>query len=383
MSAVVNSPVSDLILLRDYSDTALTGKVSANFATIEAYQVNTPATTATVTLTEIGAGEYAILFTPTTVATWAIHLVYNSGGVFREFAATYDVVASQATGVTAVTPVGGVTRLTLRQRIARELGDIIICTATAVGTSVQFKDTIRLVAPDYAYAGREAYFISGTVLNLGQTRYVSSSTQATGLVTLSVALPAATAVSDGMELHNFRGQGWMVAEIHDAIDQALTDAGTSLFSADEDDIATVFNSTNPSIVIPAAYIAISSVLYQPSETEFWQEIEPADGPGESGWWLRPGQGEIILGGQWRTAANGLSVRVVGYKQFVSLTTDASATTCNTEWVIQQACAYLSRWGKEREPSGQRRADADRYQARADRIRDLISGVPRGGTVMVL
>src|SRR4030095_14744546 len=95
--AVINDAIVDSFILRDNANIAITGKVAADFATIEAYSTGTPATTAPITLTEIGADEYRISCIPTTAETWTGHIIYNAGGVFREYLETYEVLSKPAT----------------------------------------------------------------------------------------------------------------------------------------------------------------------------------------------------------------------------------------------------------------------------------------------
>ena len=98
MPYVVNVAISDTFILRDNANAAITGKTSADFATVEAYQISDPTTTAPITLTDLGSGRYRISFTPTTAADWTAHLVYNAGGVFREYEPNqpYDVLPAAA-----------------------------------------------------------------------------------------------------------------------------------------------------------------------------------------------------------------------------------------------------------------------------------------------
>jgi hypothetical protein len=90
----INVAITDTFVLRDNANVAITGKIISDFTTMEAYLLTNAATTAAITLNEIGAGEYGISFTPTVVGTWTSHIVWNSGGVFREFSQTYIVEAA-------------------------------------------------------------------------------------------------------------------------------------------------------------------------------------------------------------------------------------------------------------------------------------------------
>ena len=107
---VVNVAITDTFILRDNVNAAITGKTSADFATIEAYQITSPSTVAAVTLAEIGSGKYRISFTPTTVAYWTAHVVYNAGGVFREYAPDrpYDVLPAAADPAAIADAIAGI-----------------------------------------------------------------------------------------------------------------------------------------------------------------------------------------------------------------------------------------------------------------------------------
>src|SRR4030095_8657126 len=96
MAEVINSPIDATFILRDYANLAISGKVTADFSVCEAYVIASPLTTAVATVTEIGAGEYRVSFTPTTAETWTCHVLYDAGGVYREFSQSFDVLSKPA-----------------------------------------------------------------------------------------------------------------------------------------------------------------------------------------------------------------------------------------------------------------------------------------------
>lgn len=100
MANLTGQRIDFLFVLRDYASAPITGKVDTDFATLEAYVVDDPTTTAVVSLGEIGSGEYHASFIPTIpnggdALTWAIHLIYNSGGVLREFVENFEIASSE------------------------------------------------------------------------------------------------------------------------------------------------------------------------------------------------------------------------------------------------------------------------------------------------
>lgn len=118
MTYLSGSAIYDTRIIRDDNGTAITGLTSGSFATLEAYTLPSAATTATPTVTEIGAGEYAFAFTPSTSGTWSLHIVYNSGGVFREYSSTYNVLAAAVLGASAAGALYA-TVATVKQRLDR------------------------------------------------------------------------------------------------------------------------------------------------------------------------------------------------------------------------------------------------------------------------
>lgn len=118
MTYLSGTAIYDTRIIRDDNGTAITGLTSGSFATLEAYTLPSASTTATPTVTEIGAGEYAFAFTPSAAGTWTLHIVYNSGGVFREYSSTYPVLASAVIGSSAAGALY-VTVATVKQRLDR------------------------------------------------------------------------------------------------------------------------------------------------------------------------------------------------------------------------------------------------------------------------
>jgi hypothetical protein len=95
MSYVVNVAINDILVLRDNSNVAITGKATSDFLVHEAFLKSNPATTAPVTITHVATGTYQFSFTPTQTGDWWGHYVYNSGGVYREEQETFSVITAQ------------------------------------------------------------------------------------------------------------------------------------------------------------------------------------------------------------------------------------------------------------------------------------------------
>jgi len=379
MSHAVNTVLTDSLIFVDLADALVTGKVNGDFV-CAAYAISAPATTATVTVTEIVAqpGNYLISFTPTLVSDWQVnvactHLAYT----YRwEQSYTVDLFAESAVQADATNLT---TRLAIRRRVSDLLSDLKIATATVVGSTTQFTDSARLSAPLNAYAGREAYFTGGTIANLGQQRYVSASTTS-GQLTVA-ALPAAVQVGDEIELRNMRNQSWGVDEIHRAINSAASDGDVGLWAIAQNTVGTFF-WTAPTLTIPSNYAFIHGVDYQDS-SGFWHEIEPANSSDLPGWWVVRGQRLLQINGSRGWGLDGASIRISGSKRFSPMTVDTDTTGINPEWLCYQTAAYLLMQGSERMGDQSRTQKYMTYQSRADRLRDLVNGVGMPNMTAVL
>lgn len=118
---VVNSAIYDVIVLRTTSGTAITGKVSGDFDTLEAYTLPSGATTAAVTLTEIGNGEYSATFTPSAAGTWVLHYIYDGDSIFLEVTGGPYVVQAAATLGASIAGAKYATLAELKARIGTAL----------------------------------------------------------------------------------------------------------------------------------------------------------------------------------------------------------------------------------------------------------------------
>lgn len=90
----VGVPLDDILIVRDGANAPVIGLTAGDFATLEAYRVAAPATTAAVTLAEVGGGEYRATFTPSAAGAWVLHAVYEDAPTFVEALRRYEVVAA-------------------------------------------------------------------------------------------------------------------------------------------------------------------------------------------------------------------------------------------------------------------------------------------------
>jgi hypothetical protein len=191
------------------------------------------------------------------------------------------------------------------------------------------------VAADGALAGRTAYFVSGTALNVGLQRRVSDNTEASGTVTLSVALPSATTAADVVELFGSRRVSPTPDEIHDKINDCIRDvADENLTVVDATDAT--FDAESPYLDVPATWIGVVKAQWQDTLGD-WHDVHRAD------WELHRnlgtyGQVEILNLPRWWAHDN--SIHLVGVTPAAELTTDAGTTPVDAGWITKQAAGEL-------------------------------------------
>ena len=383
MAYVVNVAITDTFVLRDNTNTAITGKVSGDFATVEAYQISTPGTTAAVTLTEIGAGEYRISFTPTTPTTgsdleWTAHLVYNSGGVFREFSESYSVSSVASTVVTVGAATSGSLTQTFAQlieRVARRLGDYEPLTATSNGTTTTFIDTLGINTATEDMKGRMLITSDGTA------HRVTVFTDSTGTITFTpaVASSATTASGQTAYLLNKRGKGFRLDEYKHAINAAINDAFPLGVIELYDDAVATFDRASPSITVPANFTHVHTVSWTDSDG-FLHAIPRASSTNESGWIADAAQGKIrILGGPgWYS--DGLAINLTGYGRQGELSAMADTCALNAEYIVARACYHLCYGALDKDQKFQQAATT--YLNESMKLRSRIRKDKRPGTVSV-
>lgn len=230
---------------------------------------------------------------------------------------------------------GGTTLRDLRRSLARDLGDLLIATATAAGTTSTFTDTARLRLSAAQYKGMQAYCSLGAAANLGadNARYVSGSDGA-GTLTFTPVWNAAFAAGDVLELHNLRGDGWPVEEKHGAINDALRLAagmGGARLSAQ---LTTTFDQDTPTITVPSAFRKVDKVEFLDDASE-WRRIDRAKRQNAPGWYA-PGDGTLQILGDARSSMDGQTVRLWGFGKHDDLTDDEDATLVLPEYVVARA-----------------------------------------------
>jgi hypothetical protein len=379
MSYSVNTAITATFIIRDGS-TAVTGLTSADFDTAEAYLATDPGTTASVTITEIGSGEYRATFTPTTDGTWTLHLVYDSGGVFKEFAGDYQVVSTVTGGTGTTIAIEGArmtSRRELRRRIADRLGDLVLLEATAESLSNStFTDDLNISGAADNLTGRQ--FAVATGANAGHVARIVSSSESTNSITFTPPADTVFSPGDVLEVVNERSRGWTIAEYNRTINAAIADTWPLAAAKFAATISGEFSLDTPTIAIPDAMNEVAGVVWQDPDNDTWipiQRTEPFYG------WTADGTTETVtLRGRPGILAEGRSLRLLGYGRHPELTDDDDETALNPEWLVAECCYRLAVSGADRD--GARANTILLYKQEREVLRARIRTLRPSGTVRV-
>lgn len=223
------------------------------------------------------------------------------------------------------------TRAVLRRRVGRLIGDLVVATCSATGSTTTITDTTNLNVPDGTLKQRLAYVVSAAQPTIvGQTRRVTNNVASTGTATVGVAFAATTTAGDVVELWNERGVGVTPEEVHDALDRAIEAVGDAALTGVLDTAAT-FSATAPTVAIPAGWAFFAGAEWQDSEGN-WRPIPHADIR------LDPVGRTAELRNRGRWLADVRQVRLRGYTAAGALLTDAATTNVDSEWLTHQAAA---------------------------------------------
>jgi hypothetical protein len=267
------------------------------------------------------------------------------------------------------------TRGALRRMIGNTLGDVTVLTATADGTTTRLNDTVRLSGSIEIPLNRGLIFTSGA--NIGIERRVTTSDMSVGYVDFA-AVTAATATGDTAEMYNFRGRGWRIPELHDALNDAMLYASPPYWEPYSVAVAAVFNSTTGLLTIPATIQLVYAIQYQDADT-FWHPVPSASSRYGQGWTVNLQSGVIDVRGT--SIPNGAAVRLEGFKKPTALTIETSTTNINPQWLVNKACAILCMGGVERDSANYNLGQI--FDQKAERGKSALHTRLPSGTVRVV
>jgi hypothetical protein len=244
-------------------------------------------------------------------------------------------------------------RRQLRRWIAGEFGELITGTATDDGSLSQFIDAVTFAVPDSELQGREVWYVSSadgtSTANVGTLRYVDDNNGSDASISVVPDWPAIPKTGDVVELYNARGYSVSTTEIHEKIEQLVTEvAEEGALSTTSSDLTLAWN--NPYLVVPDDWIWLFGAQFQDYWGN-WNMVHPADIEPQT--WTDPVTVKITgpsVQAAW--AASSLltpTIRLIGAAPLTPPTRDTDTTTVDASWLVKQAAAELMiaaamRWG---------------------------------------
>jgi hypothetical protein len=243
------------------------------------------------------------------------------------------------------------TRKDLRRSIADRFGDLVILTATGVGSGggsmTTFTDSLHINTGVENLNGRELMFTGGTANNIGTVHRVTSTSDSASTITFTPAAPANVALGDEAEVVNERGIGFTFADYHRAINRAITDAFPAAVVMLRSEISGAFDADTPEIDVPAEMSEVYAVEWG-DDDGFWHPLRKATSTNGYGWMVDPAAGQLRLLGAPAMQADTGTLRVLGYGRQAELTSDDDTCALNPEWIVAQACYHLALGGRDKD-----------------------------------
>ena len=259
-----------------------------------------------------------------------------------------------------------ITLAELIRDVANAHQDLKMATADRVGSvsadSATFSSTMDLLEEDDYYRGAEVYFTSG--LNTGQTRRIYGSDYETQTITIIPTLVNVPQVGDTIEIYNRRGFGRTRGEYKQVINRAIREATGNYMEpiyAEPGDL-----DGTGYVELPADFVSICGISYWDNTLESFVAIKRAVKPGRNGWWVHPGTDRLlVLSDYWREGTRDLAYALHGFKNPDQLTTDASTTDLDPEWLVETAGGIIQMSNRNND---QNLAPGQYMRNRADAVR---------------
>ncbi len=225
----------------------------------------------------------------------------------------------------------------VRQLAASRIGDRIELTATTEGDETTFVDAVRLVWEQDAYAGCDFVLTGGVDANIGETRYVVSSSDADHAVSLGAALPAGTLTGDKADLYNIHETGGAVPEWNTWINAAIADAAQRTHTRLTVPLTGTFSTLTGAMTLPDRLRYASRVIYVDADgvTQY-----PARGARHAadGWRFDAANRLLIVEGSLASQMDGRAVSVTGWGPPEPLEDDSDETDLSPRWLVARTLA---------------------------------------------
>lgn len=238
----------------------------------------------------------------------------------------------------------------LRSRVADRLGDLHQVEATAVGSVSTFTDVINIPIGNRLLTKQQMVFTSGALR--GQIVVITDTNQGTNSITFAPPQASAPQIGDTADIVNSLGMGYTFKAIDRAINQVIDEsyplARTQVLSAD-----IAFSAASPTITVPTTMEEVYAIEWYDTGREQWVEVYPAKHRGHRGWQPEIWDGEITIDPYIAGVLDGSNVRILGEGRHAQLSLYSDATSLHPDYIVAQACYYLTMSGLKNDQDGSR------------------------------
>lgn len=248
----------------------------------------------------------------------------------------------------------GASRKDLRRAAGTTAGEVLVLTATDVGSASAFIDEVHLTdrednAP--SLVNRIGYFSGGTAGNLGREVRITAFNKATKALTFLPTVDETPQPGDQLELwSNWQRFGGIDA-IHLLINEGIrcveTFTGPQVYDSPQ-----AFTWSSPEIAIPITWCEFGGADRR-DRYGLWKTIPPAQLQ------VRKGLRTVQIRGRGRDLARASSIRLWGYEPAPFLSADDEETDVDAEWLIKTVSSALRlglSWRSSDRPAEERLAD---------------------------
>lgn len=272
----------------------------------------------------------------------------------------------------------GASRKDLRRAAGTSTGEVLVLTATDVGSISAFIDEVHLIdrednAP--SLVNRIGYFSGGTAENLGREVRITAFNKSTKALTFLPEVATTPQPGDQFELwSNWQRFGGIEAVhllINEAIRSVETFTGPQVY-----DTAQAFTWSSPEIDIPTTWCEFGGADRR-DRYGLWKTIPPAQ------LHIRKGLRTVEIKGKGRDLARSKNVRLWGYEPAPFLEADDDETDVDAEWLIKTVSSAMRlglSWRSSDRPAEERLADF--WDGKATELRRKL-GFSRPGMGMSL
>lgn len=339
----------------------------------------------------LGFGLYRVTYEPSFSGVYSLRLTADLSGIgddpqVFEFE---DRAIEAVSTPTALLPLHGSSLDDLVRAVALLCRDLRMTTCTEDALNPKTWRSRDLSAVSAKTIKGANLFILAALLDdlVGVEAYVADSVDH-GLL-FSDDLPSAPKRGDRGYLTNLESQGFLrqsyIEAINDQVQNAwpihLVPAQWTFGVSEVTEAAraeALFTCNSPYVTPPPEFTHIWGVSYPTPGYEVYETHIPGDDKDRAGWWWDQPNNRIVIGGNYRHAAEGMPIQLRGYGAAPRLVSNTDQTSVPRKWLTEMTAGALI-WSL-RDP--RRQSEAQNHINRADAWLPELTTMVQPGTVRI-